>query len=587
MQLSSEETGHKVSDKAQFNFYSYIDNLFKSDKFVPVGLTSAFSLQATSYSPTGFLKQSVYSKTDGTADTTCSSLTYISGYAANVCFQTNNYAFMFKLTSGASDCAGGVVQYFNDRKCNQFLGSSPLASEQNTCTASTTRNGINTKAYEILQCSTSISPQFLASSVTSSLYPNTQCSGSPFGYINFSPSKCSRLLMDDGSTLYTKYTCPSPSAPSFQPFKCSRLLMDDGSTLYTKYTCPSPSAPSFSVFTDASCTVPVIYPTAFRKTCVAGNGDAGDDIVSGDSAPFFVNPPPSVSTTPLPGSQAMPASNNYFCTAMAPTAKPVFAPTAFPTIAVASLMEFDVEQAIRGIDATTFNANPANAEVFTQTVAGAMSGVAPTDILNLVVTDDDGSVVDDDDDNNVRRRLRVEPAPESARLLLTGSSATIIASYTVSTISVYSVDQLAKELRISVTSGAFTTDLNDNAAANGNSDLGSASSNSFHSDDKETLSTGAIVGIAIGGFAFLVLVFVIGWCLCSRSQSTSYNLARSEAAPIATEVTSSSEVPMAETAEVVLVDSPEVAVAESPENAAVVVESSEFVVAESSEVAVV
>ena len=316
-------------------------------------------------------------------------------------------------------------------------------------------------------------------------------------------------------------------------------------------------APSFSVFTDAACTVPVIYPTAFPKACVAGNSDAGDDIVSGDSAPFFVNPPPSVSTTVLPGSQAMPASNNYFCTAMAPTAKPVFAPTAFPTMAVVAVMEFDVEQvhfcapffvrmnftcgyamftvytvfslahcfsslqAIRGIDATTFNANPANAEVFTQTVAGAMSGVAPTDILNLVVTDDDGSVVDDDDDNNVRRRLRVEPASESARLLLTGSSATVIASYTVSTISVYSVDQLARELVISVKSGAFTTDLNDNAAANGNSDLGSASSNSFHSDDQETLSTGAIVGIAIGGFAFVVLVIVISWCLCRRSQSTS------------------------------------------------------------------
>eukprot|EP01032_Pedospumella_encystans_P012482 gene12482-14442_t len=568
VQLSSEETGYKVSDKVQLDFYSYIDKLFKSDKFVRVGLSSAFSLQATSYSPTGFLKQSVYSKTDGTADTTCSSLTYVSGYAANVCFQTNNYAFMFKLTSGASDCTGGVVQYFNDRKCNQYLGSSPLRNEQNTCTASTTRNGINTKAYEILQCSTSVSPQFLASSVTSSLYPNTQCSGSPFGYINFSPSKCSRLVMDDGTTVYTTYTCPSPSAPSF------------------------------SVFTDAACTVPVIYPTAFRKTCVAGNGDAGDDVVSGDSTPFFVNLPPSVSTTVLPGSQAMPASNNYFCTAMAPTAKPVFAPTAFPTIAVAAVMEFDVEQAIRGIDATTFNANPANAVVFTQTVAGAMSDVAPTGILNLVVTDDDGSVVDDDDDNNVRRRLRVEPASESARLLLTGSSATVIASYTVSTISVYSVDQLARELVISVTSGAFTTDLSDNAAANGNSDLESASSNSFHSDDKETLSTGAIVGIAIGGFAFVVLVIVISWCLCRRSQSTictQPGKLRSRTSrnggdlggPFDRKRGNCSRAKRGSrnggNSEVIMANSPEIAATGSSE----LVESSEVVVAESSQVAMV
>ena len=171
--------------------------MFKSDKFVPVGTASALSLQATSYSPTGFLEQSVFSKTDGTADTTCSSLTYVSGYAANVCFQTDNYAFIFKLTTGASthhlshfiyiqhkpfsrsaivcfvqftaDCTGGVVQYFNDRKCNQYLGSSPLASEQNTCTASTATNGIITNAYETLQCSTSVSPELLASSVTSGL----------------------------------------------------------------------------------------------------------------------------------------------------------------------------------------------------------------------------------------------------------------------------------------------------------------------------------------------------------------------------------------------------------------------------------
>ena len=85
-------------------------------------------------------------------------------------------------------------------------------------------------------------------------------------------------------------------------------------------------------------------PTTFRSTCSAGNDDAADDIVEDNSAPFFVNPPPSVSTTPLPGSQDMPASNNYFCTAMAPTAKPVFAPTAFPTMAVAAPVSFDVEQ---------------------------------------------------------------------------------------------------------------------------------------------------------------------------------------------------------------------------------------------------
>ena len=164
-------------------------------------------------------------------------------------------------------------------------------------------------------------------------------------------------------------------------------------------------------------------------------------------------------------------------------------------------------QTLRGIDATTFNANPANAVVLTQTIAGTMSGVVPADILNLEVT---GS----------RRRLKSEPVSESARLLQAGSTATATATYTVAPISVYSASQLRNELTNSVTSGAFTTDLNDNAATNGNSDLVGASSNSFPSDDKKkTLSTGAIVGIAIGGFAFVVLVIVISWCLCCRKRN--------------------------------------------------------------------
>ena len=136
-----------------------------------------------------------------------------------------------------------------------------------------------------------------------------------------------------------------------------------------------------------------------------------------------------------------------------------------------------------------------------------MSGVVPADILNLEVT---GS----------RRRLKSEPASESARLLQAGSTATATATYTVAPVSVYSASQLRNELTNSVTSGAFTTDLNDNAATNGNSDLVGASSNSFPSDDKKkTLSTGAIVGIAIGCFAFVVLVIVISWCLCCRKRN--------------------------------------------------------------------
>lgn len=152
----------------------------------------------------------------------------------------------------------------------------------------------------------------------------------------------------------------------------------------------------------------------------------------------------------------------------------------------------------------TFNANTENAVVLTQTIAGTMTGIVPANILNLEVT---GS----------RRRLKAEPMNAAARLLQAGSDVTSTATYTVSATSVYSANQLQNELTTSVNSGAFTTDLNDNAAANGNSDLVGASSNSFPSDSKkDTLSTGAIIGIAVGGFAFIVLVIALSWCLCCR-----------------------------------------------------------------------
>ncbi len=179
-------------------------------------------------------------------------------------------------------------------------------------------------------------------------------------------------MVDDELTLYTKYTCPSSKfsflfshvliLPIFlrccfvqSPFRYGliRVCID---TFYLYFICcahffdlshlDSADSPGYSVYTDSACTVSYMdmEPVAFRSTCSAGNDDAADDVVSDNSAPFFVNPPPTVSTTALPGSQDMPASNNYFCTATAPTAKPVFAPTAFPTIAVAAPVSFDVEQ---------------------------------------------------------------------------------------------------------------------------------------------------------------------------------------------------------------------------------------------------
>lgn len=45
--------------------------------------------------------------------------------------------------------------------------------------------------------------------VSYSLYPNTKCTGSPFGYVNFSPTKCNRLDMGTEPPYYLNYNCPS------------------------------------------------------------------------------------------------------------------------------------------------------------------------------------------------------------------------------------------------------------------------------------------------------------------------------------------------------------------------------------------
>jgi len=297
--------------------------------------------------------------------------------------------------------------------------------------------------------------------------------------------------------------------------------------------------PGFTIYEDV-CTGTVAATEAFSNTCSDGSDDLADDVISDDYAPPFVAPPPSVSTTPLPGSQDRPASSNYYCTARAPTQQPAFAPSAFPTAAVAVQVEFSMEQVsrspmfmlamllrplqamttctrfvfahlaqllslsllplqiIRGIDAETFNANPVNAQVLTQTIADAMPGITPAEILELTTS---GS----------RRRLNM-------RRLQAGSSASTTVTYTVSSLTTTSAAELQNALTTSVTSGAFTTDLNANAASTGGNDMVGTSSNSFASDsDKDDkLSTGAIVGIVIGCVAFVVIVIALMWCCFCR-----------------------------------------------------------------------
>lgn len=128
-----------------------------------------------------------------------------------------------------------------------------------------------------------------------------------------------------------------------------------------------------------------------------------------------------------------------------------------------------------------------------------MPGITPAEILDLTAS------------GGRRRRL-------GSRRLQAGSTATTTVTYTVSSLTTTSAEELRNALTTAVTSGAFTTDLNANAASAGGNDMVGTSSNSFASDSSkdDKLSTGAIVGIVIGCVAFVVIVIALMWCCFCR-----------------------------------------------------------------------
>lgn len=137
-----------------------------------------------------------------------------------------------------------------------------------------------------------------------------------------------------------------------------------------------------------------------------------------------------------------------------------------------------------------------------------MRGVAEEEITDLVVTSP---------------TARLHAHHQSLRAL---QSSSISVTYTVTTTSVYSAAQLIAQLKEALSTGAFTALLQAKAFENGASDLENASSDSAEvqsesDSDDEVLSTGAIIGIAIGGAAFLIIVFALIYYMCAaKSTST-------------------------------------------------------------------
>ncbi len=155
-----------------------------------------------------------------------------------------------------------------------------------------------------------------------------------------------------------------------------------------------------------------------------------------------------------------------------------------------------------GVDKASFEESEVTAMVFKEAVALTMSGdLTSDDVTKLSVQD-----------VTAHRRLQA-------------SAAAVIARFTVDAQSIYSANQLFGELSSAVTSGAFNTVLFDRATAAGATVLTGSTARSLSrtSDSSDpTLSVGAIVGIAIGGAAMLVMIVgLVYWIRVRNSRSRS------------------------------------------------------------------
>lgn len=132
-----------------------------------------------------------------------------------------------------------------------------------------------------------------------------------------------------------------------------------------------------------------------------------------------------------------------------------------------------------------------------------MTGLTAANIQGLTVTD-----------TSARRRLRVQKNSVHRRLQ---ADQAVDVTYMVGSNSVYTAEQLQNELNSALASGAFTSDLNTNAANAGATDMSGTSSNAITapSPGSSGLSSGAVAGIIIGcAVVVIILLFMIIYCCC-------------------------------------------------------------------------
>eukprot|EP01032_Pedospumella_encystans_P017493 gene17493-19931_t len=485
----------KLRNAMRLELDETIDTAYRSSSFEPASASQGVSLSATSFSSRGFVYQPIYVRADGAVQSPfpCETMSMSIGYAVNNCLLGKGYSYKFQLTTG-NRCAGGVVQFFSDRLCNNFVGSNNLENFANRClpVKNTTYVGLN--AYQQIQCNTLGIPIVPVSSVTGETFSNNACSGDPIEYTSYATDLCMALFGYVGAV-----------------FNCEG------------------GVPKFITYGSNTCTAGVTTSTVYPSVCSAGSTytwplyPADDDYLP----PAYT--PPSVSSTPYPTQISPIRSTIQYCTNNRPTMMPAANPTAFPTATSAVTVDFDVVQILIGIDAYLFDYNPLNSISVRTTIASTMTGVATADVLDLRVSDYSATVrvnrvvgmrgsISRAGENSPNF-THAEPVEKASILHTVTPHATTLVTgvtmyYTIRTRSVYTADQLFFELEKAVTSGAFNQNLYTDAQINDAVRLyGCTSDTVSRVREKDTfLSTAQIAGIVagcvvgviviIGGFVF-------------------------------------------------------------------------------------